>query len=130
MRKINERQIGPFALEHFCGSTCDPSCAGQSSQRSPERRKGKCSELLFQPVCEASWRTGDAERLTAVGAIVGFWRDANLAIGALIELPEQFGRPKLPPRMLGLSASGCIQRFRLNQTVRLLPEPYLVCIAI
>ena len=105
VRQIDERQIGPFALQYLGGAARDPLRAGQSRHRTPERGKGKRTEFAFEIVRQSRRRAGDAEHLVAVGPVIRFGRDADIDGGALIEPPEQLGTAKrlsrLAPRAAG-----------------------------
>src|SRR5260370_1194732 len=69
---------------------------------------------------------GEAERLGGGGAVVGFRRDTDVGGRPLVEPPEEFGDLQWA---ISATAGGDVERLRLDQSIRLLPETYLARVA-
>src|SRR5262245_18741272 len=88
-------------LNAFRRTACDPLSAGQPGHRAPEGVERQGTQILLELLRQALGCAMDAEDLVAVHSVMGFWRDADIHRGALVEPPAELGTLKvwlLPPQ--------------------------------
>ncbi len=129
VRQVDQRQVGPLGLQHLGRCPGDPLRAGQPAARAPEGVEREGAQAVFQSFAEAIRRTGDAEGLVAVGAVMRLWRHAERDVRALIEPPEELGRSERPAASFRHPSRGRVDRLGLEEGIRLLPEPDLARLA-